>query len=82
MCKILSVELNLAKCGQKKPNITRLIIYLVIINMQLSLYGVSAVESHKGINVVQRSSAGNQKGAITVQSLWHYHPSGSQQNII
>ena len=29
---------------------------------------IASVESHKGVNVVQRCSAENQKGAITVQS--------------
>ena len=29
---------------------------------------------------IQRCSIENQKGTITVQSLWRYHPSGSQRN--
>ena len=32
---------------------------------------ISPVESQKGVDAVQRCSVENQKGAITVQSLWH-----------
>ena len=30
---------------------------------------------------IQRCSVENQKGAIAVQSVWRYRPSGSQRNI-
>ena len=38
--------------------------------MRNEMKNISSVESQKGINVIQRCSIENQKGAIPVQSLW------------
>ena len=45
---------------------------------------LSSVESQKDINAIKRCYmyVENQKGAITVQSLWLQHPSGFQWNTI
>ena len=46
------------------------------------IMNILSVESHKGVNDVQRCSIENQKGAMAVQSLWQLSPCGSRQIIV